>query len=78
MEHPHPLAGDGIARTIGNPIKLSETPVDYRRPPPMRGQHSREVLKDLLGLDDAEVDRLADDGALDLGDPVAPRQGESR
>ena len=41
---PHPLAGKGSVDLIGNPIKFSETPVDYRRPPPTLGQHTEEVL----------------------------------
>ncbi|MEM8662728.1 MAG: CoA transferase [Pseudomonadota bacterium] len=67
--HDHPLAGDGIAKTIGNPIKMSDTPIDYRRRPPMRGEHSREVLSELLGMDTGEIDKLAADGVVDLGDP---------
>ncbi len=32
---------------VGNPIKLSRTPVDYNKPPPTLGQHTEEVLSDL-------------------------------
>ena len=71
VTHDHPAAADGVARTIGNPIKLSETPVDYRRRPPMRGEHSREVLTEILGMDDARIDALAEAGVVDLGDPAA-------
>ena len=53
----HPLAG-GDARLIGNPIKLSETPVTYRRPPPLLGEHTDEVLEEVLGLSAEERDRL--------------------
>ena len=38
----HPALG--IARSIANPIKFSETPVSYRLPPPMLGEHTKEVL----------------------------------
>ncbi len=48
---PHAGAGDGTVRLIGNPIKMSETPVTYRRAPPMTGEHTDEVLDELLGLD---------------------------
>jgi crotonobetainyl-CoA:carnitine CoA-transferase CaiB-like acyl-CoA transferase len=41
LEHP----ALGIARSIGNPIKFSETPVSYRLPPPMLGEHTNEVLR---------------------------------
>lgn len=36
---------------VGNPIRLSESPVDYRHAPPMLGQHTQEVLEDWLALD---------------------------
>ncbi len=71
VTHDHPAAADGIARTIGNPIKMSDTPVDYRRRPPMRGEHSREVLTEILGMDDATIDTLAAAGVVDLGDHAA-------
>jgi crotonobetainyl-CoA:carnitine CoA-transferase CaiB-like acyl-CoA transferase len=47
---PHPLAADGSVDLIGNPIKLSETPPTYRRPPPTLGQQTDEVLEEVLGL----------------------------
>ena len=43
LEHP----SLGIARSIGNPIKFSETPVSYRLPPPMLGEHTRKILESL-------------------------------
>lgn len=54
IEMPHPLAGDGVVRLIGNPIKFSATPVVYRRSPPTLGQQTDEVLEELLGLDEDE------------------------
>jgi formyl-CoA transferase len=33
---------------VGSPLKLTHTPVDYRRPPPGLGEHTEEVLKELL------------------------------
>jgi crotonobetainyl-CoA:carnitine CoA-transferase CaiB-like acyl-CoA transferase len=60
---PHPLAGKGTVDLIGNPLKLSETPVSYRRPPPTLGQHTDEVLRE-LGLDDAELAMLRVEGAI--------------
>jgi len=55
---PNPDAQGGEVALIGNPIKFSETPVDYRRPPPRLGQHTEEVLAELLGLDAAALARL--------------------
>jgi crotonobetainyl-CoA:carnitine CoA-transferase CaiB-like acyl-CoA transferase len=43
LEHP----ALGMARSIGNPIKFSETPVSYRLPPPLLGEHTNEVLREL-------------------------------
>jgi len=46
---PHPLAGGGTVDLIGNPVKFSATPVSYRRPPPLCGEHTGEVLEELSG-----------------------------
>jgi crotonobetainyl-CoA:carnitine CoA-transferase CaiB-like acyl-CoA transferase len=43
----HPKSGD--LRLVGSPLKFSETPVDYKRPPPRLGEHTDEVLKELFG-----------------------------
>ena len=42
---------------IGNPIKLSDTPVQYILPPPLVGQHNREVMQS-VGYSDAEIDAM--------------------
>jgi len=42
----HPLAGE--MDLVANPIRLSRTPVDYRRPPPLLGEHNSEVFADWL------------------------------
>ena len=41
---PHPLAAQGEVPLIGNPVKFSHTPVSYRRPPPLCGEHTEEIL----------------------------------
>ncbi len=56
----HPRAASGTLELIGSPIKLSETPVTYRRRPPELGEHTREVLRELLELDDEEIARALD------------------
>ncbi len=47
LEAEHPTAGP--VRLTGFPYKLSQTPAEVRRPPPLLGQHTGEVLVDLLG-----------------------------
>jgi crotonobetainyl-CoA:carnitine CoA-transferase CaiB-like acyl-CoA transferase len=61
---PHPLAGKGTVDLIGSPLKMSETPVSYRRAPPSLGEHTDEVLSELLGLDEEERDKLRADGLI--------------
>jgi crotonobetainyl-CoA:carnitine CoA-transferase CaiB-like acyl-CoA transferase len=64
IEMSHPCAAGGILRLIGNPIHGSADPVAYRRPPPALGEHTDEVLQEILGLDDAERTRLRGMGVI--------------
>jgi formyl-CoA transferase len=57
IEMPHPLSGS-IAG-VASPMRFSATPVEYSAPPPLLGQHTREVLSGVLGISDKELDRLA-------------------
>ena len=54
-EFHHPTAG--IMKTVGLPCKLSDTPGGIRLPPPLLGQHTREVLSE-LGYDINEVQAM--------------------
>ncbi len=56
IEMQHPLAG--AMALVGSPLRLSETPVEYRLPPPLLGQHTDEVLAGMLGMEKAEIERL--------------------
>ena len=60
---PH-SATDEPVRLIGSPIKMSESPVSYRRPPPTLGQHTAEVLRELLGLMPDQIDGLRRRGVI--------------
>jgi crotonobetainyl-CoA:carnitine CoA-transferase CaiB-like acyl-CoA transferase len=64
-EIPHPLSGS--LSVVANPLKFSSTPVEYKRPPPLLGQHTEEVLRELLALDDAEIAGLCAEGAISQG-----------
>ncbi|MFN3615411.1 MAG: CaiB/BaiF CoA transferase family protein [Rubrimonas sp.] len=63
VRQPHAGAGSGAVETIGNPIKLSETPVTYRRAPPMLGEHTDAVLAE-AGLSQAEIAALRAAGVV--------------
>ena len=56
IEMPHPLSKD--VALVANPIRLSESPVQYRRAPPTLGQHTEEVLSDWLAASATEIDGL--------------------
>ncbi len=55
VEMEHPLLG--VARSIANPMRMSETPPAYRLPPPLLGEHTEAVLRE-LGLQEDEVEEL--------------------
>ncbi|WP_447917892.1 CaiB/BaiF CoA transferase family protein [Achromobacter aegrifaciens] len=44
---PHPAGG--IAAVTASPLRLSASPVEYRRAPPLLGEHTEEVLREVLG-----------------------------
>jgi crotonobetainyl-CoA:carnitine CoA-transferase CaiB-like acyl-CoA transferase len=59
---PHPLRDD--VRLVASPIKMSGTPVRADRAPPLLGQHTGEVLGELLGYDAARIEALKKQGAI--------------
>lgn len=61
VEVDHPSAGE--MKTIGLPVKFSETPGGVRRPAPRLGEHAREVLRE-YGYDDEEIEKLLKSGAV--------------
>ena len=63
-EMAHPKSGTGKCSLIGNPIKMSKTQLDYRITPPLLGQHTDEVLKELLGLGANDRQTLRNDGVI--------------
>jgi len=64
---PHAGGPEGQVDLIGNPLKMSDTPVSYRQAPPRLGEHTDEVLRDTLGLDDQQIAALRACGAVGSG-----------
>ncbi|CAP41133.1 CaiB/BaiF CoA transferase family protein [Bordetella petrii] len=52
-ELPHPLGG--TAAVTASPLRFSATPVVYRRAPPLLGEHTAEILREVLGKSDPEI-----------------------
>ena len=61
VETEHPILGR--IKTLGTPIKMSESPLTPGRPAPLLGQHTEEVLR-LAGYNDEELTTLRNDGAI--------------
>ena len=64
VETNHPRAG--AVKTLGLPVKFSDTPGGVTRPAPLFGQHTREVLGE-LGFSGAEVEAFIKNGAVGAG-----------
>ncbi len=58
----HPLADD--VRLVASPMKLSETPVLHGAPPPMLGEHTEQILADVLGMEPSAVLALKAQGIV--------------
>ena len=61
MEHP----SAGTVRLLGLPVKLSHTPGRIRHPPPLLGQHTREVLRE-IGVSPGELEDLEKVGVIGM------------
>ncbi len=73
VETSHPTAGQ--VKSIGLPIKFSDTPGGVSRAAPVLGQHTREVLQE-QGFSDAEIDEMAAQGAIQI--PASTKKGATR
>ena len=61
VEVDHPERGKYLS--VGNPIKLSASPSDVKRSP-LLGEHTDEILKDVVGFSDEEIKAARDEGAV--------------
>jgi crotonobetainyl-CoA:carnitine CoA-transferase CaiB-like acyl-CoA transferase len=64
VEMARPGAENDRVKVIANPVRLDVTPVDYRLPPPLLGEHTAAVLGELLGLDPAAIAGLHAEGVV--------------
>jgi formyl-CoA transferase len=62
IEMPHPSAGK--VTLVRSPMKLSRTPALAELPPPLLGQHTEDVLRQLLGRSEEDIARLRAQGAI--------------
>jgi glutaryl-CoA transferase len=60
VEHP----AIGALKLVGMPYKFSGTPASVRRPPPLLGEHTEEILREELGLDAAAIGALRRDSVI--------------
>ncbi len=69
VEVDHPERGKYL--TVGCPIKLSDSPVEVKRSP-LLGEHTAEILKDVLGYSSDDLERIVGSGAVgDVGRQAA-------
>ncbi len=64
---PHPLSGS--VSQVNSPLRLSATPSTPERPPPLLAEHTRQILRERLRLDEATLARLAADGVIAVRQP---------
>jgi formyl-CoA transferase len=61
----HPQRGAYL--TVGNPIKLSDSPCEVKRAP-LLGEHTEEILRGVLGYSASEVADIKGSGAITPGE----------
>jgi formyl-CoA transferase len=72
VEVDHPKRGKYL--TVGNPIKLSDSPADVRRSP-LLGEHTEEILGKVLGYSEKEMAEIRLSGAITA--PAKPAKAEA-
>ena len=61
VEVDHPTRGKYVS--VGNPIKLSDSPSEVERSP-LLGEHTTEIMRDVLGYSDGEIEAARREGAI--------------
>jgi len=64
VDLPHAAAAGGTIPQIASPLKFSDTPPVYRNGPPVLGEHTSDVLRDVLALDDEALATLRTEGVI--------------
>ena len=54
----------GALPLVASPMRFSGTPLEYRLPPPTLGEHTEQVLREILGKSDAQIAQLRAEGVL--------------
>jgi formyl-CoA transferase len=70
VEVDHPTRGKYLS--VGNPIKMSASPSDVKRSP-LLGEHTEEVLRELLSMQASDLERLTASGAIAIAPAVVAR-----
>ncbi len=61
VEVPHPTRGSFL--TVGNPIKLSDSAFEVKSSP-LLGEHTEEILRELVGYGDEDIEKARGEGAI--------------
>jgi crotonobetainyl-CoA:carnitine CoA-transferase CaiB-like acyl-CoA transferase len=64
MRFDMPHSSAGTVPQVANPVRFSASPVEYVRPPPLLGEHTKEVLREVLALDEARIAQLQQDKVI--------------
>jgi crotonobetainyl-CoA:carnitine CoA-transferase CaiB-like acyl-CoA transferase len=63
-----PHSSGATASLVANPVKFSDTSLEYRESPPLRGEDTAEILSSVLGYTAEKINNLTSLGILELGD----------
>lgn len=58
----HPACGP--MKLVNTPVKFSSSEPSIRMPPPLLGQHTGEVLTDILGMSEGDIEHLRNEGVV--------------